>query len=63
MKTVNGKSPNQKIDDLIIALLKQSEGNEIPPDTKVKILNTAINWEKVKHHIDEDGDTFDPDLL
>jgi hypothetical protein len=57
------KSPNADIDRAIKAMMKQIEGTEIPPDTKVKIINTAINWEKVKHHIDEGSDGFDPNSL
>jgi hypothetical protein len=59
-------SPNPTIDDAIktmMAKLKGKGDDSIPPDVAVKIINTAIAWEKAKHHIkDADGD-FDPDLI
>lgn len=32
-------------------------------DEKVRILNLAVNWEKVKHNISENSDNFDPSAL
>jgi hypothetical protein len=55
------QSPNTRIDAAINALLKDIK--EKPDDIAVKILNTAVNWEKVKNHIREKDDGFDPDDL
>ena len=35
----------------------------VPPDVAVKIINTAIAWEKVKHHIQDEREPFNPDDL
>jgi hypothetical protein len=52
--------PNPTIDDAIEALLKDIKKQ--PPETQVKILNSAIAWEKVKHKIEgNEEDPFDPD--
>lgn len=71
------KSPNPSIDKAIKGLMdeisgknktktKNAEGIEElvdhPLDMKVKVINTAINWEKVKHHI-RDGEEFDPSAI
>lgn len=57
-------SPNPKIDKAIQNLMKQVEGDTMPPDVKVKIINSAISWEKVKHAIKEQGDSgWDPGAL
>lgn len=57
------KSPNAAIDKAIKALMtsmKNKEGKDaMPPDVMVKIINTAIAWEKVKHQI-KDEEEFDP---
>jgi hypothetical protein len=59
--------PNPRIGEAIDALMSKITGkgkgaNEIPPDVAVKIINTAIAWEKVKHQIkDGPNGTFDPD--
>lgn len=37
--------------------------DELPPDTAVKILASAIAWEKVKAKIAEGDNDFDPDNL
>jgi hypothetical protein len=54
-------SPNKEIDKALKALLKGIEGQ--PPDIQVKILNSAINWEKVKHGILDKAEEFDPDAM
>lgn len=65
------KSPNAAIDKAIKAMMeeitvkrgksgKDGEEAELAPlDMRVKVINTAINWEKVKHSI-KDGEEFDP---
>jgi hypothetical protein len=37
--------------------------DDVPPDVAVKILATAIAWEKVKAKIEESANEFDPDNL
>lgn len=54
-------SPNGTIDKAIKALMKDIEDK--PPDIAVKIINSAISWEKVKHNIKDAEDSFDPDLI
>lgn len=54
-------SPNRKIDKAINALMKEVES--LPPDVAVKIIATAINWEKVKAKITEADSDFDPGNL
>ena len=61
------ESPNKDIDDAIRALMAKVKADglmdeSVPPDVAVKIIATAISWEKVKHHI-RDSDTFNPDDL
>lgn len=58
------KSPNPKIDKAIEDLLKSvtTKGEEFSPEevtAKVRVVTLAVSWEKVKHHIKEDGE-FDP---
>lgn len=59
-------SPNKEIDKALKDLLKKvtTEGeSSIAPDeirAKVAVIQAAISWEKVKHHINEDNDEFDP---
>ena len=62
---VRDKSPNSEIDAAISSLMKKvkAKGDDaVPPETAVKIINAAINWEKVKHAIDDKEDPFDPDM-
>jgi hypothetical protein len=54
-------SPNKEIDKALKALLKDI--TQHPPDIQVKILNSAINWEKTKHGILDKADEFDPDAM
>jgi hypothetical protein len=57
-------SPNADIDKAISALMKQVKAkgeNSLPPETAVKVINAAINWEKVKHGIKDKDADFDPD--
>lgn len=59
------ESPNPEIDEALSSLMKQvkAKGEKaLPPDTAVKIINAAINWEKVKHKIEDKDEDFDPDL-
>ncbi len=61
-------SPNSDIDDAISMLMKRikkpvSGEPPIDPEVAVKILNTAIAWEKAKHSIIDQGSGFDPDSL
>lgn len=59
------ESPNKALDDAIKKLMKKLDNDEEPvlPETAVKILNTAISWEKVKAGMLSRGDDFDPDSL
>ncbi|HEX8784130.1 MAG TPA: hypothetical protein VF764_12200 [Steroidobacteraceae bacterium] len=54
-------SPNAGIDKAIKALMKDLETH--PVDMRVKIITTAINWEKVKARINEQDGDFDPQAL
>jgi hypothetical protein len=59
------QSPNPAIDNAIkrqMEKLSYEGESEVPPDVAVKILNTAIAWEKVKHQIKE-TEGFDPEAL
>lgn len=49
-------SPNGAIDRRIQQVLLQVDTNDIPVETKLKAIQVAIQWEKVKHHIIESGD-------
>jgi hypothetical protein len=55
------ESPNKEIDKRIKKLLKDCDGQ--PLDMQVKVINSAIAWEKCKHAITEKGEEFDPDQL
>lgn len=59
------EGPNPKLQAAIDAALDSltDEKVQVPPDIALKILNTAISWEKVKHAIMEDSDSggYDPD--
>jgi len=55
------ESPNRKIDQAIDKLMAKLE--DAPLDMSVKIIKTAIDWEKVKHHVTDDQEDFDPDAL
>lgn len=66
MATKKGESPNPAIDKAIetmMAKLKKSGDEGVPPDVAVKIINTAIAWEKAKHSIVDAENPFDPDLI
>lgn len=60
-------SPNPKIDRAIQAALARLESPDpakmAPLDDVARIINVAIAWEKVKHHIKDDGAGYDPDAL
>ena len=61
-----GESPNPAIDDAIGEMMKRvkKKGDEsLPPDIIVKVINTAIAWEKAKHQIIDKENPFDPDDL
>lgn len=60
--------PNPAIDKAIAALMKRIELKEdgslpVPEDVAVKILAQAINWERVKHRIQDDPAGYSPDNL
>jgi hypothetical protein len=55
------ESPNKAIDLAIKKLLKDMEGQ--PIDVQVKVVNSAVNWEKCKHAILDKDAEFDPDSL
>lgn len=61
------KTPNAEIDKALKDLLKKvtDKTAEIVPEdvtARVKVIQTAIQWEKVKHGIRDDSD-FDPDAI
>ncbi len=61
-----GNSPNPTIDAAIKAMMDKIKGkgdDSVPPDVAVKIINTAIAWEKAKHHITDAENPFNPDDL
>jgi hypothetical protein len=55
------ESPNKEIDRAIKKMLKEI-GNH-PADVQVKIINSAVGWEKCKHAITDKVEDFDPDGL
>lgn len=60
MSDAKDKSPNAKIDRAIDKMLKALDaGEEMMPEVKLKTIQVAINWEKVKHAI-ADKEEFDP---
>lgn len=69
-KAPKEKSPNSKIDKAIRDLLKEVTEKRKPEDplipeeitAKVRVVQTAIQWEKVKHHI-KDDEGFDPSAI
>jgi hypothetical protein len=54
-------SPNSAIDLAIKKLMLKVK--DLPEDTAVKIINTAIAWEKVKKGIKDVPPVFDPDQI
>lgn len=54
-------SPNPTIDQSLDHLMGKVK--DLAPDVAVKVINTAINWEKVKHRILDKEEDFDPDKL
>jgi len=65
-KPAKNKSPNSNIDDAIETMMKKikAKGDDaMPPDVIVKIINTAIAWEKAKHQIVDAENPFNPDDL
>lgn len=65
MATKRGVSPNPQIDDAIAAMMKKVAAKDpadgLPPDIAVKVINTAITWEKAKHQIIDNETPFNPD--
>ena len=66
MVTQRKVTPNPQIDKAVEAMMKRvsskNEQDALPPDVCVKVINTAIAWEKVKHQI-ADTESFNPDDL
>lgn len=56
-----GRGGKKGIDKALNALMKNVD--KVTPEIAVKILATAIAWEKVKAKINESNDDFDPDNL
>lgn len=58
-------SLNPKIDTALRKLMARIDDltNPIPVDIAVKVINSAIAWEKVKQGKMVDEDPFDPDEL
>lgn len=54
-------SPNATIDEALSGLMERVPSLE--PDVAVKVINSAIAWEKVKAKIQENDADFDPDNL
>ena len=61
------ETPNSKIDKAINALLDKANSTDenavLAPEVAIKAINTAIAWEKVKHHIRDDDGSFDLDSI
>lgn len=57
------KTPNAVLEKAIQETMDRIKVDKPPLEVVVKVLNTAIAWEKVKHAIKSgDGDTgYDPD--
>jgi hypothetical protein len=55
-------SQTRAIDRALKKMMAKLDGDEMPPETKVKVITAAISWEKVKHSI-KDQEEFDPDSL
>lgn len=57
--------PNPEIDKAIKAMMAKvttkNPEDGLPSDVAVKIINTAIAWEKVKHQISDAENPFNPD--
>lgn len=62
MSEEKDKSPNPAIDKALKKLMNKLEDETEALETKLKLLNTAINWEKVKHSI-KDDEEFDPSAI
>ena len=63
-----GESPNAAIDAALRKLMKMVTNpgkNDVPVDIAdaVKVVNSAIAWEKTKHQITGSDDGFDPSEL
>jgi hypothetical protein len=60
-----GKTVNADIDKAIAKIMKKVGGETTPVEVQVKILNTAIAWEKAKNQIVEgdSGDDWNPDEI
>ncbi len=55
-------SPNSDIDAALKQLMRDvKDRKKCPHDVAVKIINSAIAWEKVKHAIEAKDEDFDPD--
>ena len=73
MTKKDSTSPNPKIDKAIEAAMERLEPKKkkdsteepepVPLDVAVKVNNTAIAWEKVKHGISDKSTPLDPDLV
>jgi hypothetical protein len=57
----NGESPNKDIDKAIKKLMNKIDDQ--PPEIAVKIINSAVAWEKTKYRIIDAQEVFDPDAL
>ena len=56
------ESPNPDIDKALKELMDDiGDRKKVPYDVAVKIINSAIAWEKVKNHIADKDEEFDPD--
>ena len=60
---IDPTSPNKRIDRVIVAMMERIKDEKTPLETCVKVLGTAINWERVKYQIKEEAGGFDPDKL
>jgi hypothetical protein len=63
---VREESPNKDIDKALKDLLKSvTSGADVIPDevtAKVRVIQAAIAWEKVKHHV-RDEEAYNPDAI
>lgn len=62
---VDPDSPNRKIDRALNKMMDRilKDEDTTPDDVAIKIIGTAVNWEKVKARINGDDNEFNADNL
>ena len=56
-------TPNAEIDAALSGLMERITEDGADIEVAVKVINSAIAWEKVKHKILDKDEEFDPDSL